>query len=201
MKIWLTADYHLGDSRLKILGRPFSSSQEFIDELMYLHNSVVNKEDEVIIVGDVCYQMAPQFLEMIDGFNGIKTLIRGNHDRGLSDKDLKPYFKKIIPEGDGIEIDVEGLPCYVTHYPTEGRKDRFNLVGHVHSPWKYQLNMFNVGIDVNHFLPVDLSTIPFHFKAICEYYDEDVWSAYKNLNKDYVGKRGKNGTYFRDREK
>jgi hypothetical protein len=66
----------------------------------------------------------------------------------------------------------------------------------VHGAYKYQLNLLNVCVDVHHFRPVNLKTIPFHFKAICEYYDQDVWIAYNPINEIYKGIRGKNSSYY-----
>jgi len=196
MNTFITSDFHLGDDRMTIMGRPFKSGEEHIEILIKNYNSVVASDDIVIIVGDVCYQHKLESLPIIKRFNGKKILIRGNHDRGLSKEELDKYFDQVIPEGAGLKFEVEGIKCFATHYPTTGKEDRFNLVGHIHAAWKYQLNMFNVGVDVNHFFPVNLKTIPFHFKAICEFYDEDVWVAYNKLNANFIGTRGKSGTYF-----
>lgn len=196
MNTFITSDFHLGDDRMTIMGRPFGSGEEHIEALIKNHNSVVAPDDLVIIAGDVCYQKKLESLPIVKRFNGRKILIRGNHDRGFSTEELEKYFERVIPEGDGIELEVEGIPCFVTHYPTTGMAGRFNLVGHIHAAWKYQLNMFNIGVDTNHFFPVNLNTIPFHFKAICEFYDEDVWVAYNTLNSSFSGIRGKSGTYF-----
>jgi calcineurin-like phosphoesterase family protein len=196
MNTFCVADWHLGEDRFELMGRPFISQSQMINHLMMEHNSIVTPDDKVIMVGDVCYQKTPEFLSHVARFNGKKILIRGNHDRVFTDEQLKPYFEQIIPEGEGIELIIEGIPCYITHYPTQGRVDRFNLVGHIHSAWKYQLNMFNVGVDVNHFQPVNLNRIPFHFKAVCEFYDNDVWVAYNEINSQFIGKRGKQGRYF-----
>jgi hypothetical protein len=57
--------------------------------------------------------------------------------------------------------------------------------------------MLNIGVDVHHFRPVNLDSIPFHLTAISEYYDEDVWVAYNEINQRYRGKRGKEGSYFK----
>lgn len=197
-KTFLTADLHLGEpaERLKILGRPFKDQKHHIEELIRLHNSIVAPEDIVYVAGDVCYQKAPEFLPEVARFNGKKILIRGNHDRPICDADFHQYFDRIVEDGGGIPFNVEGIQCWVTHYPTQGQTDSFNLVGHIHAAWKYQLNMFNIGIDANHFLPVDLATVPFHFKAICEFYDADVWVGYNPLNEAYKGKRGKATRYF-----
>jgi calcineurin-like phosphoesterase family protein len=197
MNTWITADWHLGETRMELMGRPFVSDIDMITYLKSVHNSRVKPDDTVIVNGDVCYQKTPEALSLVKEFNGKKILVRGNHDRVFTDEQLKPYFDEIVADGDGFDMTIEGINCYITHYPTEGTPNAFNLCGHIHSAWKYQLNQFNVGVDVNHFRPVNLTKIPFHFKVICEFYDNDVWVAYNKINSDYLGLRGKTGTYFR----
>ena len=195
MNNFITADWHLGETRFELMGRPFATKNQHISHIVNEHNMIVHNDDLVYINGDVCYQGSPESLTLIEKFNGRKILIRGNHDRVFTDEQLKPYFEQIIPEGEGIEIDIEGIPCYITHYPTQGRIDRFNLTGHIHSAWKYQKNMLNVGVDVNGFRPINFTKIPFHLKAITEFYDNDVWVATNSINMAHNG-RGKNSTYF-----
>jgi len=197
MATWLTADWHLGEDRFEIMGRPFQTPDQHVNALVSNHNAVVAKDDLVYMIGDVCYQKKPEYLDRVALFNGKKTLIRGNHDRGITDAQFKKYFEHVIPEGMGMELlATDGTQCYLTHYPTHGREDRFNLVGHIHAAWKYQLNMLNVGVDVHHFRPVKLDTIAFHLKAICEFYDEDVWVGYNPINFVFKNKRGKKSSYF-----
>lgn len=196
MKTFITADWHLGESRFKIMSRPFSNQQEMIDAFVTNHNELVRPDDLVIVAGDVCYKEQPQFLEQVGRFNGNKILIRGNHDVGITDEEFSPYFEEIIPEGEGIEILHDDHLLYATHYPTMGREDVFNLVGHIHSGWRFQLNMMNVGVDVNHFRPVPLEDIPFYINAIDNFYDRDVWVAYDKINENYREIRGKKTTYF-----
>lgn len=197
MRRWITADWHLGEDRFKIMQRPFASRREMVEKLISNHNVRVSPHDEVYVLGDVCYQKTPEFLSEVSRFNGKKILVRGNHDRVFNDKDLKPYFHEIIPEGQGIEIEIEKNKCYLTHYPTCGRKDIFNLVGHIHSAWKFQLNMYNVGVDVHHFCPIDIDEqIPFVLEAINSFYDEDVFISYNEINSNYKDTRGKKPSYF-----
>jgi calcineurin-like phosphoesterase family protein len=196
MKTWLTADLHLGEDRFHLLGRPFRSQAEYLDRIIENFNSRIMPDDYLIINGDAIYQHTPKYLPKIALINGKKVLIRGNHERDFTDEQLAPYFESIIPEGDGLSLTVENLHCYITHYPTRGKPDKFNLVGHVHDMWKYQLNMFNVGVDVHHFFPVDLDSIPGHYNEICSYFDDDVWAAYSPINVDYRQTRGKKGSYF-----
>ncbi len=196
MARFITSDWHLGEDRMTVMGRPFKTGDDCVCEMVLRHNALVQPDDEVIVVGDVCYQKRPDMLKWVAQFNGRKTLVKGNHDRGIPDEEFSKYFEKIVPDGEGIELEACGIQCYATHYPTQGKSTMFNLVGHIHAAWKYQLNMLNVGVDVHHFRPVDLDTIKFHFDAICQYYDEDVWVAYTSLNTEWRGVRGKPGSYF-----
>jgi calcineurin-like phosphoesterase family protein len=197
MKTWLTADWHLGETRFNLMMRPFKHATEQVEKFVSIHNALVAPNDRVIVIGDAVNQNAPNFLPYINFFNGIKTLIRGNHDRPFSDDDLAPYFEHIVKEDEGMEFDFGGIPCYLIHYPTCARADRFNLVGHVHGAWKFQLNALNVGVDTNHFAPYNAEEIPFIFEAINKHYDEDVWAAYHPSNAQHVGVRGKKGRYFK----
>lgn len=200
MKRFITADWHLGEKRFGIMQRiGFLDDQHMVDQLVSWHNEIVSPGDQVLVVGDAVNQNSPEFLSQVARFNGRKMLFRGNHDRVFTNEQLSPYFDEIVPEGDGRYIDgiLDGVRCYVTHYPTEGDPEAFNLVGHIHSAWKVQLNMLNVGIDVNHYRPMNLDVdIPFMFGAISEHYDDDVWVAYKGINMGHMGNRGKKGRYL-----
>lgn len=196
MTNWIVADWHLGEDRFELMGRPFTTQEEMIVTLRDNHNALVKPEDHVHVVGDVCYQKTPQFLSRVAEFNGKKTLYRGNHDRVFTDAELAPYFETIVSEGDGVEVDIEGIQCYITHYPSQGKERCFNLVGHIHAAWKYQLNSVNIGVDVHHFRPVPLSRIPFFHKAITEFYDADVWVGYNKINASWYNLRGKKNTYL-----
>lgn len=196
MKTWLTADWHLGDPRKDVLTpRYFDHPKTELEHLMAKHNALVAEGDRVIVIGDAVYD--PSYLPYLDFFNGVKTLIRGNHDRPFTDEVLSQYFDQIVKEGEGLEFDFGGIPCYLVHYPSSARPDRFNLVGHVHGAWKFQLNALNVGVDANHFAPIDADQVPVVFAAINKYCDDDVWNAYHESNAQYVGVRGKKGRYFK----
>jgi calcineurin-like phosphoesterase family protein len=196
MKTWLSADYHFGEDRFELMGRPFTNVHEHNGAIIANHNAVVAPDDVVLMLGDVCYQKAPEYLPLVAQMNGRKTLVRGNHDRVFSDEQLKPYFEKIYPDGEGFRLQIGENLCYLTHYPTQGVEGAFNLVGHIHGIWKLQLNSLNVGVDVHHFRPVNAERIAFHKTAIEKYYDEDVWVGYHGMNASYRGKRGKAGSYF-----
>ena len=199
MRTWITSDWHLGEDRWKIMQRPgFESPQQMVDLLIQNHNSKVAPDDLVIVVGDVVYQKADRrFLEEIANFNGKKILIRGNHDKVFTDEDFAPYFDQIIAEGDGMELMIGSNEFWLTHYPSCARADQFNLVGHVHGAWKFQLNMMNIGIDANHYFPHELDDMAFYVEAVTKFYDADIWAAYMEQNANYQGKRGQSTSYFK----
>lgn len=199
-KTFITSDWHLGEERMEIIQRPFQTPWEMWLTLRDNINRVVAPEDELIVVGDCAVKK--EWLHNIRYLHGTKTLIRGNHDRRFTDKELYPYFDRIVPEGEGLDVDcidkaLESIyiPLWLTHYPSQSRADRFNLVGHIHSSWKVQKNMLNVGVDVHHFKPVSLKRIPFFFNAISNYYDNDVWVADHPANAAH-NDRGVNGSYL-----
>ncbi len=196
MATFLTSDWHLGEERMKIMDRPFQNGTECIIEMIKRHNSVVTPDDEVIVVGDVCYNGNIGFLNMVDFFNGKKILVRGNHDRNISDEDMLKYFTHVIDDGQGMELKVDDIECYAVHYPTQGVPNKFNLVGHIHGAWKYQLNMVNVGVDANHFYPINIEKIPKILNSINTFYDDDAWCAYDKINYEWLGKRGLKGSRF-----
>ncbi len=199
---FLTADWHLGETRLPIMQRPFANTQEQTEVLIRNHNKLVRPNDVVILNGDAISAASDvadmhKLLPQIARFNGKKMLIRGNHDRKLSDDDFKPYFELgILADGDGMEVDVPDGRVYVTHYPTQSKPDMFNCVGHIHSSWKVQLNMLNVGVDVHHFNPLPVTQVPFFIKAIATFYDQDCWCGDHPANAAYKGVRGKPGRYL-----
>ncbi len=194
---WFTADWHLGETRMDLMGRPFDNARTQTMALVNSHNALLKPDDELVIIGDVCYKDAPKYtLELLRKFHCRKVLIRGNHDRGYTDDELKVYFDTVVAEGDGLEYEIDGIKCYATHYPTSGREEQFNLVGHIHGAWKVQLNMLNVGIDVHHFRPVPETAVAFYLNAITKFYDYDVWVGYEPVNRMYRTCRGKKSQYF-----
>lgn len=193
MNRWFTSDWHLGDDRFEIMQRPFKTKEEHIDVIIKNHNSVVGKNDLVYVIGDVVYKKCEdpeKYIKMIDKMHGKKILIKGNHDI-FNPKLYEPHFDEIFDDGDGTEISFGKEKFYLNHYPYGGSEDMFNLVGHIHGLWKVQLNMLNVGLDVNHYHPMSEETVKFYHDAIMNYYDKDCFAGYLKPNEVFRNKRGK----------
>jgi calcineurin-like phosphoesterase family protein len=200
MNTWFTSDWHIGDTRVNMLRRPFVNEDEMFFRLKDEHNKLVHPNDTVYVLGDVCFRKAKHVLSAVKDFNGKKILVRGNHDRDTSDEEFLVYFDQVIAEGEGLEIEYKNINFYLTHYPTTTRQDIFNLVGHIHDAWKFQPNMINVGVDVNHFRPVNADEIIYFYNAIMTHFDQDIWSAYLPQNTTHFEQRGKKTSYFEKKD-
>ena len=160
-KIYFISDTHFGDERLNLYGRDlvFKNSKEFELKIIENWNNVVNKNDLVIVVGDVAF--SEENLTILNRLNGKKWLVKGNYDISkefggtakfkISDDLLKKYFEKVV---DDMTIKIGDEDVYINHFPTNAKINMFNIVGHIPGPWKVQRNMINVGCDAWHFTPI-----------------------------------------------
>lgn len=197
--IWFTSDWHIGDHRLEILRRPFVNHDEMFSKIRDNFNNLVKKNDVVYVLGDVCYKESRSYLPLVKTLNGKKHLIKGNHDRNIDDNFFLYYFESVVEDGQGLDIRIEDIDLYLTHYPTTTKIDKFNLVGHVHDSWKFMPNMINVGLDVNNFRPVNFDQISFYYNSIMSHFDKDIWAAYLPQNMEHFKNRGQNTSYSFDK--
>lgn len=116
MKIFVTADLHLGHRKLLDI-RSITD-----DQIVNNWNSVVSKRDVVYVLGDVFK------IERLSDMLGIKKLILGNHDKYPVVRYLE-YFSSIhaMKEYDN---------CLLTHIPihmSQSGRYRLNVHGHTHN--------------------------------------------------------------------
>jgi calcineurin-like phosphoesterase family protein len=198
MRQVLTSDFHLGDDRMKLLGRPFQDGTECGHKLLQNLNFHLDMGDELIFNGDLC--MDKDWLHLFDkatSHTSRRVLIKGNYDT-LDDEVYLKVFDEVLDYLD-IDIEHEGrkLACRVHHYPTKDPViERFSLCGHIHGAWKVQKNMLNLSVDVHHFRPIDAEKILFYYDAICKFYDQDVWAHEHPTNQHHARDRGQAGTYW-----
>jgi len=200
-KIFFTSDQHFFDNRFEILFRDFKSQEQYTKTIIENWNNTVGKFDTVYCLGDIVYGNNP--LNIISNLHGVKHLIKGNHDKHEDDEYLK-YFKTVkdniilktskIPLDNNESHQPEIVKLYLNHYPVMGEVYMWNLCGHIHGSWRHQKNIINVSVDCWNFKPVSLGTIMRLMDAIENYYDEDVWAAYNQMNTEYMD-RGKKGSY------
>lgn len=158
MKYYI-ADVHFGHRNiLKFENRPFETVEEMDEEYIKRWNNKVGKGDEIYILGDLSFYKGKETAKILKRLNGMKFLIRGNHDHlFLDDKDFDPSL--FIWIKDYYLVKDKGIPIVLFHYPIQTWDKKhygsLHFYGHVHSnkgtshPMEYNIpNSYNVGIDV-----------------------------------------------------
>ena len=72
--------------------RPYADAKEGDEIMVENWNGVVRPKDKVYVLGDVTFK--ENHLAIMDRLNGVKILIKGNHDT-LDLKDYAKYFKDV----------------------------------------------------------------------------------------------------------
>ncbi|WP_340616255.1 metallophosphoesterase [Xenorhabdus entomophaga] len=171
--IYFTSDTHFCHSSIiNLCGRPFESVHHMNNTLIHNWNARVTERDEIYILGDLLYRgTGSDANRILHRLNGKKFLIRGNHDKFLSD----PEFDTSVFEWvkDYYEMDYQKQKIVMFHYPIlewQGYfRDAIHLYGHVHNagkdPEQYKRlsvlgpRAINVGVDVNNFFPISINEI------------------------------------------
>ena len=185
---YFISDTHFDDNRLNLYGRDlvYKSPTEFDDFIINKWNELIKPTDVVYHLGDVA--MSLNGLKKVKLLNGKKYLVKGNYDEpetskyDVSDELLLEYFDVVVPSG---FITINNERIYLNHYPTNGKSNYFNLVGHIHGTWKVQRNMINVGCDAWHFQPISEEMIKFQINGIRNYYDQNVYAGEIECNLKY----------------
>lgn len=182
---FFTSDLHLGHANIiKYCKRPFSDVDSMNKTILENINDTVKTNDKLWILGDVALGDREKSLNLL---NNLETrnivVIAGNHDLFhpmYKDKSIKHTEKcKHITKIKSIEtqssLKIKNFSVNLSHFPYEGesvpgRTDRYRkwrpvrsetwlLCGHVHTAWRQQENMINVGIDAWGGRPVSAETI------------------------------------------
>lgn len=176
--IYFTSDIHFGHRNiLGFQNRPFKNIDEMNTEIIKRFNQKVTDNDDVYILGDVCYKGNKYEMKaLVNKLNGkSKTLVIGNHDPKFiySCFDEVTIYKR---------IEYAGRPFILFHYPLleweqyyghGGRMGERNdknaaiqLHGHQHNLPVQNVNnrragqfRYDVGVDANNFTPVSADEI------------------------------------------
>ena len=190
---YFTSDWHLGESRIGINGkpnlfyRPFKSVEEQ-DEIItanFIHKSGFQNGDTLFHLGDVVYDWENEnslkcLREIRDSFPHSRfILVCGNYDNKHLKK-LSRYFDQmehLIATYWDLSVG-KRISVGMNHYPANLiNNDNYNLkiVGHIHGLWKVQPGMINVSVDAWHFYPIPRETLEFCFNAMENHYDSNVF--------------------------
>lgn len=163
--VYFTSDLHLGHAGIiKMQNRPFRNVEEMNRILLGNYNAVVQKNDTVYILGDICHHMlVEQSNEQIGKMKGKKILVKGNHDKGYDET----LFEEIC---DFKTVSLNGMYFALMHYPMlswpKKNSGSIQLHGHIHTREEYNkqnkedgIRRFDVGVDANHYYPVSVKQI------------------------------------------
>lgn len=169
--IWITSDWHFNHNKEFIWKeRGFNSIQEMNEAIIERHNEVVDKEDDVYVLGDCCLGDLELGRECISRLNGNLYIVCGNHESANRIKMYAelPNVKEVYLVGTTLK---QGKYNFVlTHYPMfTGNKEkespkqmRLNLYGHTHQKdYFYNDNffMYHCGVDSHSCYPILLNNI------------------------------------------
>lgn len=150
--IYFVGDLHFGhtnilDFEYETRGKYWNSVEEMNEGLINKWNNVITNEDIVYNLGDFFFNMkSQQFESIIKRLNFKKMiLIAGNHDHS---KMIKKFKKLGIEVKYADMIKRNGRRYYLSHYPVLiGRKNMFNIHGHIHSDFMETGYHINVDYD------------------------------------------------------
>ena len=181
-KVFFTSDLHLGHAKIiEFDKRPFKSVEEMDAEIIRRWNAKVGKGDTVYVLGDMIWKTRKdEALDIIKSLKGQIILIKGNHDRFVSNGEVKNAFAA-VKDYDEINVTLEdgtSQKCVLSHYfipMYNGHRDgAIHLHGHSHFTDESRIEIeiaeklkslgfspkiYNVGCMYWNYLPVTLDEI------------------------------------------
>ena len=153
--IFFTSDTHYQHKKIiEYCNRPFKDMQDMEDSLVDNWNAMVGKDDTVYHLGD--FAMRGECLDRYaPRLNGVKRLIRGNHDMESTNRYIKHGFREIY----GSLVRGHLL---LTHYPVHPDsigKHLANVHGHIHANKGPAGRYINVSVEVVDYKPVLLDQL------------------------------------------
>ena len=132
MTDFFTADLHFGHNNVinfkntdGTKARDFATVQDMEDAMVQMHNEIVKPTDKVYMLGDIAFNQ--RGLDKVKQMNGIKILVKGNHDQLKLNK-----YVDVFKDVSGCHV-MNGL--VFTHIPIHiDQLGRFgcNVHGHLH---------------------------------------------------------------------
>lgn len=174
--IWFASDYHFSHANvIKYDNRPFSDVQEMNHTLIENWNNLVDKNDTVIYLGDLCFDRSGDTTKsIVDQLNGKIHFVLGNHDK---EKDIKKLnrFESVSDYINLSVLDTDNPRKYqgimIMHYPIlswdKAHHAEWHLHGHCHGSlmndpeysWYYERKVLDVGCNMTNYKPLSYSEI------------------------------------------
>ncbi len=157
---WFTSDLHLGHANIiKYSNRPFSGVEEMDSTLITNWNTKIQQYDHVWFLGDFCFADLEKGQSYLDRLNGVKHLIRGNHDK------TGVQLKGWASIDDMVEIKVNKQWITLCHYAmrvwNKSHHGTWHLYGHSHGSLPDDSNSlsFDAGVDCHNYMPLSFDDV------------------------------------------
>lgn len=127
MKYYIISDTHFGHKKIIEYGRP-----ENYEALLWRELKIVQKDDILICLGDVCFGNDAEIHEKINTLiDGKKILVKGNHDNKSTKWYMDHGWNFVC---DGFRLKYCGKKLYFSHKPIH-YNDFYdmNIHGHFHT--------------------------------------------------------------------
>ena len=133
---YFISDTHLGDFGIAKYQSDFSSLKERDEMIISNWNSIVKRQDDVYIIGDLISHQYGDFYHILRRLEGQKHLIIGNHDHDLIlDRKARTYFVS-IDDIKFIRDEETGRGLVLCHYPMAEwngyQRGVDHIYGHIH---------------------------------------------------------------------
>jgi len=171
--IYFTADTHFSHANIiNLCARPFANVEQMNNKLILNWNSCVKNDDEIYVLGDFMFKgNGIDANNLLQRLNGMKYLIKGNHDKYLEDTTFDN--DNFVWIKDYHVLNNQKMKFVLFHYPIFEWDGYFgnaiHLYSHVHNCSKNpaqqkRLDLLgkmavNVGVDMNGFSPVSIEEI------------------------------------------
>lgn len=136
--------------------RPFQDIEEMNKTIIENWNNTVSKNDTVFVLGDVGFFKKDKAIKIINGLNGHKYLIMGNHDKAHSTR----WWREVgFKEVSKYPI-IYNKNYILSHEPIFNESTPYiNIHGHIHSKRIDSLQHFNVSVECINYTPIPFTKI------------------------------------------
>ncbi|OGT30182.1 MAG: hypothetical protein A3E87_00385 [Gammaproteobacteria bacterium RIFCSPHIGHO2_12_FULL_35_23] len=151
-KVFFISDTHFGHKNIIVFEaikkyRPFQTITEHDNKLIDNWNSVVNEKDTVWHLGDFCFGKTN--LAIAGKLNGIKKLVKGNHDIYPTKEYLK-YFTEVY----GVVEYKRFILSHIPVHPQQFIRYKANIHGHLHDKTLDDPRYINVSCEQINLTPI-----------------------------------------------
>lgn len=173
--IFFSSDTHFFHKNvIQYCNRPFTDIEHMNKLLVINWNKKISPRDEVYFLGDFSFGNHEQTEDILKQLNGIKYLVRGNHDKKFNDKFLLNFFKWVkdyfLLEINEPDILSKKQSIALFHYPLRTWEKihygAWHLFGHSHGSMKLDIGKsLDVGVDCHNYEPISYDEIKIKFKG------------------------------------